>query len=47
VSSWVRLLDAYEGPEWTTTTVSLIASHLGQGPRNRPRYELVDEFDVG
>ena len=47
VSSWVRLLDAYVGPEWTTTTVSLVASHLGQGPRNRPRYELVDEFDVG
>jgi len=47
VSSWVRLLDAYEGPEWTTATVSLVASHLGQGPRNRPRYELVEEFDVG
>ena len=47
VSSWVRLLDAYEGPEWATTTVSLIASHLGQGPRNRPRHEVVEEFGVG
>jgi len=47
VTSWVRLLDAYEGPEWTTTTVSLVASHLGEGPRNRPRHELVEAFDVG
>jgi 2'-5' RNA ligase len=47
VSSWVRLLDAYAGPEWSTTTVSLVASHLGQGPRNRPRHEVVEEFDVG
>lgn len=47
VSSWVRLLDAYEGPAWTTTTISLVASHLGQGPRNRPRHEVVEEFDVG
>jgi 2'-5' RNA ligase len=47
VSSWVRLLDAYEGPEWTTTTYSLVASHLGEGPRNRPRHEIVEELDVG
>ena len=47
VSSWVRLLDAYEGPEWTTSTVSLVASYLGEGPRNRPRHEVVEEFGVG
>jgi len=47
VSSWVRLLDTYEGPEWSTTTVSLVASHLGQGPRNRPRHVVVEEFGVG
>ena len=47
VSSWVRLLDSYEGPEWSTTTVSLVASHLGQGPRNRPRHEVVEQLDVG
>ena len=47
VSSWVRLLDSYEGPEWTTGTVTLVASHLGPGPRNRPRHEVVEEFDVG
>jgi 2'-5' RNA ligase len=47
VSSWVRLLEAYEGPEWSTTTVSLVASHLGQGPCNRPRHVVVEEFGVG
>jgi 2'-5' RNA ligase len=47
VSSWVRLLDTYEGPEWTTGTVALVASHLGQGPRNRPRHEVVEQFRVG
>ena len=47
VTSWVRLLDGYQGPEWSTTTVSLVASHLGQGPRNRPRHEVVEEFSVG
>ncbi len=47
VSSWVRLLDAYEGPEWTTTTYSLVASHLGEGPHNRPRHEVVEELEVG
>jgi len=46
VSSWVRLLDAYSGPEWTTEKYSLIASHLGEGPRKRPRYELVETFPI-
>lgn len=47
VSDWVRLLDAYSGPEWTTEEYSLIASHLGEGPRKRPRYELVETFPLG
>lgn len=47
VSSWVRLLDAYEGPAWSASTWSLVASHLGEGPRRRPRYELVEQLDVG
>ena len=44
VSSWVRLLDAYAGPSWTADRISLVASHLGEGPRGRPRYEVVEEF---
>ena len=47
VSRWVRLLDGYEGPAWTTGALSLVASHLGEGPRNRPRYELVEAFPIG
>ena len=47
VSRWVRLLDGYAGPRWTVDRVDLVASHLGQGPRNRPRYETVESFPVG
>ena len=47
VTAWVRLLDGYQGPEWSTTTTSLVASHLGEGPRNRPRHEVVEQFSVG
>ena len=43
-SSWVRLLDAYAGPSWTADRISLVASYLGEGPRGRPRYEVVEEF---
>ena len=38
---WVRLLDTYAGPLWTVDALHLIASHLGEGPRRRPRYEVV------
>ncbi|SFB91741.1 2'-5' RNA ligase [Nocardioides terrae] len=41
---WVRLLDAYRGPSWTASSISLVQSHLGEGPRNRPRYEVLEEF---
>lgn len=44
VTSWVRLLDAYRGPAWTIDHVALIASHLGEGPRRRPRHEVVETF---
>ncbi len=44
VSSWVRLLDAYHGPTWSVDRMTLVASYLGEGPRNRPRYEAVEEF---
>ena len=47
LSRWVRLLDAYRGPAWEVTALALIASHLGEGPRKRPRYELVDSFALG
>ncbi len=47
VSNWVRLLDAYAGPPWTVDRLTLVASHLGEGPRGRPRYEVVEELGLG
>jgi 2'-5' RNA ligase len=41
---WLRVLNAYRGPTWTAGEITLIASHLGEGPRNRPRYEEVAGF---
>lgn len=47
VSRWVRLLDGYAGPAWTADRLDLVASYLGEGPRNRPRYETVESFPLG
>lgn len=46
VSDWVRLLDGSAGPRWIVDRVTLVASYLGQGPRGRPRYEAVGEFEL-
>ena len=47
VSRWVQLLDAYAGPDWVADRIELVASYLGQGPRGRRRYEVVESFGVG
>jgi 2'-5' RNA ligase len=44
---WIRILDSYRGPTWPARRITLIASHLGEGPRRRPRYEPVASFDLG
>ncbi len=46
VSRWVRLLDGYDGPAWTVDRMVLVESHLGEGPRKRPRYEVVEELPI-
>jgi 2'-5' RNA ligase len=43
---WLRVLDAYRGPVWLAEEITLIASHLGEGPRRRPRYEAVAAFPL-
>lgn len=43
-TKWVRLLDAYRGPEWTINEIALVESHLGEGPKRRPRHEVVATF---
>jgi RNA 2',3'-cyclic 3'-phosphodiesterase len=47
VTRWVRLLDGYEGPRWMADAVTLVASHLGEGPRRRPRHEVLAEVPLG
>lgn len=44
---WLRVLDSYRGPSWTADEMALVASHLGEGPRRRPRYEVVEAFRLG
>ena len=44
---WLRVLDAYRGPVWRAEEVALVASHLGEGPRTRPRYEVLETFRLG
>lgn len=41
LTSWVRLLDTYAGPTWALSSVEVVASHLGEGPRRTPRYETL------
>lgn len=41
---WLRVADAYRGPAWPVEEVALIESHLGEGPRRRPRYEIRETF---
>jgi 2'-5' RNA ligase len=47
VTRWLRVLDTYRGPTWRVQEMALVASHLGEGPRRRPRYEVVDTFSLG
>lgn len=46
-TKWVRLLDSYRGPTWPLDEIALVASYLGEGPRKRPRHEVVAAFPVG
>jgi RNA 2',3'-cyclic 3'-phosphodiesterase len=48
VTSWVRLLDAYDdAPRWQVTEIALVASYLGEGPRRRPRHEVLGTYALG
>jgi 2'-5' RNA ligase len=42
----VRLLDGYAGPSWPVEAVTLVESHLGEGPRGRPRHVPMDTFPL-
>lgn len=47
VSNWVRLLDSYAGPVWSVAEIELVASHLREGPRKRPRHEVLATLPLG
>ena len=47
VTRWVRVLDSYRDRPWTVEEFALIESHLGEGPRKRPRYEVLETFELG
>jgi RNA 2',3'-cyclic 3'-phosphodiesterase len=44
---WLRVLDTYRGPAWSAAEVALVESHLGEGPRGRPRHETRATFALG
>lgn len=44
---WLRVLDTYRSREFVVDSFVLVESHLGEGPRNRPRYEVVGSFGLG
>lgn len=47
LSNWVRLMDAYTGPAWEVDEIALVQSFLGEGPRKRPRYAVLETFALG
>jgi RNA 2',3'-cyclic 3'-phosphodiesterase len=47
VVRWLRLLDGYSSPPWSVTELVLVHSHLGEGPRGRPRHEVVTRLRLG
>jgi 2'-5' RNA ligase len=44
---WLRVLDAFSAPAFDVGDVALVESHLGEGPRNRPRYEVLARYPLG
>ena len=47
VTNWMRLLDSYAGPAWSVDEFVLVESHLGEGPRGRPRHVVLETFPLG
>ncbi len=44
---WLRVLDTYHSRPFGVEELVLVQSHLGEGPRKRPRYETVARFPLG
>lgn len=44
---WVQALDSYRSPEFVVDELALVQSHLGEGPRRTPRYEVRAVLPLG
>ncbi len=44
---WLRVLETYRSRPFLVDELVLVQSHLGEGPRNRPRYETLATFPLG
>jgi RNA 2',3'-cyclic 3'-phosphodiesterase len=44
---WLRVLSTFRSRDFEVTELVLTQSHLGEGPGNRPRYEVVGTFALG
>ncbi len=47
VVRWVRVLETFSSDWFDVEEFVLIESHLGEGPRGRPRYEERARFSIG
>ncbi|MFS3127488.1 RNA 2',3'-cyclic phosphodiesterase [Nocardioides sp. Bht2] len=47
VTRWLRVADTFTSAPFAVTEMVLIASHLGEGARRRPRYERLAELPIG
>lgn len=45
-TKWLRVLETFED-SWRVDEVELIASHLGEGPNRRPRYQTRARLPLG
>lgn len=43
----LQSLDTLETSAWSAAEISLLASHLGEGPRRTPRYEVLHTWSLG
>lgn len=47
VTRWLRVLDSFRSSTWTVDEITLVESHLGQGPGGRPRYSTIATIPFG
>ncbi len=46
-TAWLRVLDTFGSSHWEVSEIALVDSFLGEGPRGRPRHEVVARVPLG